>query len=146
MLHADARTFDWDAPHRRVGGALAPAPAGSDGAVALRIYVDHSAVEVFTGGGQALATRRARHTLTLTLPHAHLCDHSAVEVFTGGGQALATRRARETLTLTCHMCIYLDHSTVEVFTGGGQALATRRARHTLNLTLPHAHLCGSSRR
>lgn len=58
-LHADARTFDWDAPHRHVGGELAPAPADGDGAVALRIYVDHSAIEVFTNGGQALATRRA---------------------------------------------------------------------------------------
>ena len=59
-LHPDARTFDWDAPHRRIGGALAPAAASGGGTVALRVFVDHSAVEVFTGGGQALATRRAR--------------------------------------------------------------------------------------
>ncbi len=58
--------FDWDACHRRVGGELTPlAVPGeceqteSDGAVALRILVDHSAVEVFTGNGQALATRCA---------------------------------------------------------------------------------------
>ncbi len=57
-LHADSRCFDWDAPHRRVGGALAP-PPGEGGALGLRILVDHSAVEVFTDGGQALATRHA---------------------------------------------------------------------------------------
>lgn len=58
--------FDWDATHRRVGGELTPLPvpvedgqAESDGAVALHILVDHSAVEVFTGNGQALATRCA---------------------------------------------------------------------------------------
>ena len=39
----------------------------------MRIYVDHPAVEIFTGGGQALATKCARHTLTLTLPHAFMC-------------------------------------------------------------------------
>jgi sucrose-6-phosphate hydrolase SacC (GH32 family) len=57
-LDADSRCFDWDAPHRRVGGTLAP-PPGEGGALGLRILVDHSAVEVFTDGGQALATRRA---------------------------------------------------------------------------------------
>ena len=58
--------FDWDASHRRVGGELTPlavpgegGQAESDGAVALRILVDHSAVEVFTGNRQALATRCA---------------------------------------------------------------------------------------
>ncbi|KAK9839842.1 hypothetical protein WJX81_005428 [Elliptochloris bilobata] len=63
VLHADTLAFDWDAPHRRIGGALAPPPVDGDGSVALRIFVDHSAVEVFTGAGQALATRVYRRAM-----------------------------------------------------------------------------------
>lgn len=52
-LDAATLAFDHAAPMRRVGGPIDT----SSGAVSLRILVDHSLVEVFTGCGRALSTR-----------------------------------------------------------------------------------------
>ena len=54
-LSADTMAFDHAAPMRRVGGCIDT----SSGDVTLRILVDHSLVEVFTGCGRALGTRPA---------------------------------------------------------------------------------------
>ena len=46
---------DWESAVKRVGG---PVYLSKDGEVQLRVLMDHSVVEVFTGSGQALSTRR----------------------------------------------------------------------------------------
>jgi hypothetical protein len=51
---ADGMAIDWGSATKRVGGRVHLAAAG---AVTLRVLVDHSAVEVYTGSGEALTTR-----------------------------------------------------------------------------------------
>lgn len=48
--------FGWDSVIKRVGG---PILISEDDAVQLRVLVDHSAVEIFTGTGETLTTRCA---------------------------------------------------------------------------------------
>lgn len=45
---------DWGSAAKRVGGQV---HLDSTGAVRLRVLVDHSAVEVYTTGGEVLTTR-----------------------------------------------------------------------------------------
>lgn len=59
-VDASTQGFDHAAPMRRIGGTV-----DADEAVDLRILVDHSLVEVFTGCGRALSTRCALHVYEL---------------------------------------------------------------------------------
>lgn len=52
-LDSQSGAFGWGSITKRVGGEVHIA----DGAVDLRVLIDHSAVEIFTGCGQALTTR-----------------------------------------------------------------------------------------
>ena len=56
-LDSSTQAFDHAAPMRRIGGAV----DSSSGSVDLRVLVDHSLVEVFTGCGRALSTRSGMH-------------------------------------------------------------------------------------
>ena len=51
----NALSFGWDSVMKRVGG---PIQMHGD-TVQLRVMVDHSAVEIFTGSGETLTTRCA---------------------------------------------------------------------------------------
>ena len=50
----DSMAPDWASATKRVGGQIRLDVAGG---LKLRVLVDHSAVEVFTGGGEVLTTR-----------------------------------------------------------------------------------------
>ncbi len=52
-LDAKSNVFGWSSITKATGGEVSVA----DGCVNLRVLIDHSAVEVFTGCGQALTTR-----------------------------------------------------------------------------------------
>ena len=52
-LDADSHAFGWAGVTKATGGEMSI----QDSSVDLRILIDHSAVEVFTGCGQALTTR-----------------------------------------------------------------------------------------
>lgn len=47
--------MDWGSASKSVGG---PVQLRTEGEVQLRVLMDHSVVEVFTGSGQALSTRQ----------------------------------------------------------------------------------------
>ena len=73
QLDASTRAFGWGSIVKRVGGDICAA----EGIVDLRVLIDHSAVEVFTGCGQALSTRCAQRHAQLSSTHlscAHTCD------------------------------------------------------------------------
>ena len=50
----DSMAPNWASATKRVGGQIHMDDAGS---VRLRVLIDHSAVEVFTGSGEVLTTR-----------------------------------------------------------------------------------------
>ena len=52
-LGSDSQDFGWSSITKGIGGEISTA----GGSVDLRILIDHSAVETFTGCGQALTTR-----------------------------------------------------------------------------------------
>ncbi len=56
QLDTSTQAFGWESIVKRVGGEICAA----EGVVDLRVFIDHSAVEIFTGCGQALSTRYAR--------------------------------------------------------------------------------------
>lgn len=53
QLDTDSHAFGWTSVTKATGGEVSMA----DGSVALRILIDHSAVEIFSGCGQALTSR-----------------------------------------------------------------------------------------
>ena len=54
-IDPETKAFDPAAPMKRIGGHIDT----GEGIVSLRVLVDHSCVEVFTGRGEALSTRQA---------------------------------------------------------------------------------------
>lgn len=46
-------SFGWDSVSKRIGGPIEI----SEDTVQLRVLIDHSAVEIFTGAGETLTTR-----------------------------------------------------------------------------------------
>ncbi len=52
-LDSDSYAFGWNSISKTIGGDIEIA----DGSVDLRILIDHSAVEIYTGCGQVLTTR-----------------------------------------------------------------------------------------
>ena len=53
QVDTDTHAFGWTGVTKAIGGEVSIA----GGSVDLRVLIDHSAVEVFTGCGQALTTR-----------------------------------------------------------------------------------------
>ena len=56
QLDTSTQAFGWGSIVKRIGGEICAA----EGVVDLRVLIDHSAVEIFTGCGQALSTRCSR--------------------------------------------------------------------------------------
>ena len=73
QLNASTQAFGWGSIVKRLGGEICAA----EGAVNLHVLIDHSAIEIFTGCGQALATRYTQRHAQLSsayLSCTYTCD------------------------------------------------------------------------